>query len=124
MFIPAHSKRVFVEGEVDMVSSVGYNPARRVPGANFSGVDLRLIITNLCVMDFGGQDNAIRLVSLHPGVLREEVVENTGFALEIPANVLETPAPAAQELDIIARLDPHNIRATVIKDNPAGRRQG
>jgi glutaconate CoA-transferase subunit B len=38
--------------------------------------------------------------------------------------VLETPAPAAQELDIIARLDPHNIRATVIKDNPAGRRQG
>jgi glutaconate CoA-transferase subunit B len=124
MFIPAHSKRVFVEGEVDMVSSVGYNPARRVPGANFSGVDLRLIITNLCVMDFGGQDNAIRLLSLHPGVLLEEVVENTGFALEIPANVLETPAPAAQELDIIARLDPHNIRATVIKDNPAGRRQG
>jgi glutaconate CoA-transferase subunit B len=107
-----------------MVSSVGYNPARRVPGANFSGVDLRLIITNLCVMDFGGQDNAIRLLSLHPGVLLEEVVENTGFALEIPANVLETPAPAAQELDIIARLDPHNIRATVIKDNPAGRRQG
>ena len=46
MFIPAHSKRVFVEGEVDMVSSVGYNPARRTPGVNFSRVDLRLIVTD------------------------------------------------------------------------------
>ncbi|MBS0543436.1 MAG: ketoacid CoA transferase, partial [Proteobacteria bacterium] len=27
-FVPAHSKRVFVEGEVDMVSGCGFNPAR------------------------------------------------------------------------------------------------
>lgn len=122
MFIPAHSKRVFVEGEVDMVSSVGYNPARRIPGANYDFVDLRLIVTDLCVMDFGGKDNAIRVISLHPGVTFDEVQAATGFELEKAADITETAAPTEEQLAIIARMDPHNWRAAVIKDNPAGRR--
>jgi glutaconate CoA-transferase, subunit B len=121
MFIPAHSKRVFVDGEVDMVSSAGYNPARRIAGGNYAGIDLRFIVTNLCVMDFGGIDNAIRVVSLHPGVSLEAVREATGFPL-VDAVVGETPLPGADDLAIIARLDPHNIRATAIADNPPARR--
>lgn len=121
-FFPGHSTRVFVPGEVDMVSGVGYNPAKRIAGGNYSGVDLRLIVTNLCVMDFGGPDNAMRVVALHPGVTFDEVQEATGFALE-RGDMVETPLPSAEQLDIIASLDPHNIRATVLKDNPAARRQ-
>ena len=124
MFIPAHSPRVFVEGEVDMVSSVGYNPARRLPGANYSGVDLRRIVTNLCVMDFGGRDHAIRIISLNPGATVEMVRAATGFALEVADTVGETALPDAAQLDIIARLDPHNIRAAVIKGNPPARSAG
>ena len=120
-FFPAHSARVFVPGEVDMISGVGYNPAKRVAGGNYSGVDLRVIVTNLCVMDFGGKDNAIRVVSLHPGVTFEEVQEATGFELE-KGDLTETPMPTAEQLEIIAQLDPHNIRATVIKDNPSAKR--
>ena len=120
-FFPAHSARVFVPGEVDMISGVGYNPAKRVPGGNYSGVDLRVIVTNLCVMDFGGKDNAIRVISLHPGVTFEEVQEATGFELE-KGDLTETPMPTAEALEIIAKLDPHNIRATVIKDNPPAKR--
>ena len=116
-FFPAHGPRVFVEGEVDMVSGVGYNPAKRIAGGNYSGVDLRLIVTNLCVMDFGGTDNAVRVVSLHPGVTFEEIQAATGFAL-VDAVRGETPLPTAEQLEIIDRLDPHNIRASVIKDNP------
>lgn len=119
MFVPAHSKRIFVGGEVDMVSSVGYNPARRMAGADFSGVDLRLIVTDLCVMDFGGADNAIRVVSLHPGVTIDRVREATGFDLAVAADLPETPLPTAEQQEIIARLDPHGIRASVIKGNPA-----
>ena len=122
MFIPNHSKRVFVEGEVTSVSSVGYNPARRLPGANFSGVDLRFIVTNLCVMDFGGPDHAIRVVSLHDGVTLDEVREATGFELLVDGDLPTTKAPTEEQLAIIAKLDPHNIRATIIKDNPSGRR--
>lgn len=122
MFIPAHSKRVFVEGEVDIVSSAGYNPAKRIPGGNYSGIDLRRIVTNLCVMDFGGPDHAIRVISLHPGVSFDEVQAATGFPLGRAEAVGETQGPGEEDLAIIARLDPHGLRATVMKDNPPARK--
>jgi glutaconate CoA-transferase, subunit B len=115
-FFPAHSRRIFVEGEVDMISGAGYNPLRSV-----ATIDLRQIITNLCVMDFGGPNHAIRVISLHPGVAFDEVQSATGFAL-IDAVEGETPLPDAEALTIINRLDPHNFRASVIKDNPLTRR--
>lgn len=116
-FFPAHTTRVFVEGEVDMVSGVGYNPAKRIAGGNYSAVSLRSIVTNLCVMDFAGPDHAIRVVSLHPGVTFDRVQAATGFAL-LDAVIGETALPSVEQLDIIARLDPHNFRGNVIKDNP------
>ena len=103
-----------------MVSGVGYNPAKRVAGGNFSGVDLRRIVTNLCVMDFGGTDHAIRVISLHPGVSFDDVQAETGFELG-KGDIVETPMPGEEELAIIASLDPHGVRASVIKDNPAAR---
>ncbi|MCX7284441.1 MAG: ketoacid CoA transferase [Novosphingobium sp.] len=120
-FFPAHGPRVFVP-QVDMISGVGYNPAKRVPGGNYAAVDLRTIVTNLCVMDFGGPDNAIRVVSLHPGVTFDEVQAATGFALVCADNVTETPLPTSEALEVIASLDPHNIRASVLKDNPPARK--
>ncbi len=120
-FFPSHTTRVFVEGEVDMVSGVGYNPAKRIPGGNYSGVDLRLIVTNLCVMDFAGPDHSVRVVTLHPGVTIDEVRAATGFPL-VDATVGETPLPTPEQMEIITRLDPHNIRASAIKDNPPARR--
>ena len=52
--VPSHNRRVFVEGEVDMVASVGYNPARLARGWSLDDIDIRLIITDLCVLDFQG----------------------------------------------------------------------
>ncbi len=119
-FFPAHTTRVFVLGEVDMVSGVGYNPAKRVPGGVYAGLSLRRIVTNLCVMDFGGTDNAVRVISLHPGVTFDAVQEATGFALE-QGTLTVTPLPTADQIAVIASLDPHNIRAGVFKDNPPAR---
>lgn len=121
MFIPAHSPRTFVAGEVDMVSSAGHNPAKRIAGGNYSGIDLHRIVTDLCVMDFGGADHAVRVIALHPGVTFAAVQEATGFALE-RGDIAETAFPDAEALAIIARLDPHNIRASIIRDNPPARR--
>ena len=73
-FVPNHSPRVFVEGEVDMVGSVGYNAKRWPAGVRHDFVDLRLIVTDLCVMDFGGPEHAIRVTSLHPGRSEERRV--------------------------------------------------
>jgi len=119
-FVPGHNSRVFMGGECDFVSSIGYNPARLPKGHSLDDVDIRLVVTNLCVMDFRGPDHQMRLVSLHPGVPVDHVQENTGFELHIPRSVPTTPAPTQEQLDIIAALDPHNQRAFQIKDNPPG----
>jgi glutaconate CoA-transferase subunit B len=87
-------------------------------------VDIRLIVTDLCVMDFGGADHRPRLVSLHPGIGVEQVIENTCFEVEIAADVPVTTAPTTAQLAVIAALDPHNQRAHQIRDNPPGDRSG
>jgi glutaconate CoA-transferase subunit B len=117
MFIPAHSPRVFVPGEVDRVSSPGYNPARRLDGGNYKDISLHRIVTNLCVMDFGGPDHAVRVVSLHPGVTLAAVREATGFEV-LDAVAGATPLPSQEQLGIIARLDPRGFRRHVIKGDP------
>ncbi len=116
MFVPSHDKRTFVEGEVDMVGGIGYNPARWPNGKKPEFLDLRRLVSNLAVMDFQGSNNAIRVISLHPGVTFEEVQDNTGFALERDAELIETPAPSSEQLQAIQRLDPHNLRASVFKN--------
>lgn len=121
-FVPAHNTRVFMEGECDFVSSIGYNPARLPKGRSLDEVDIRMIVTDLCVMDFKGPDHQVRLVSLHPGVSADEVQANTGYPVYVEGDVPTTAAPTQAQLDIIAALDPHNLRAQQIKDNPPGLR--
>ncbi|MBP6382839.1 MAG: ketoacid CoA transferase, partial [Pseudomonadales bacterium] len=121
-FVPAHNTRVFKDGECDVVCSIGYNPARLARGYSLDEVDIRLVITDLCVMDFGGPEHQLRLRSLHPGISVEQVQQNTGFPVCVPADVATTPAPTAGQLEIIRRMDPHNLRARELKDNPPGDR--
>lgn len=120
LYVPNHNTRAFVAGEVDMVSGVGYNPARWSENMRQDLMEVRHIVTNLCVMDFGGPDHAIRVRSLHPGVTFEEVQANTGFELLKAPDMGETAHPTAEQLALIAQLDPHNLRARQLKDNPPG----
>lgn len=119
-FIPKHSTRVFVSGECDVVASAGYNPARLPKGYSVDDIDLRLVITDLCVMDFRGPAHQMRIVSLHPGVSEQAVRDNTGFELAVADNLTTTTAPTDVQLMLMAELDPKNIRARQIKDNPPG----
>lgn len=120
--VPSHNRRVFVEGEVDMVASVGYNPARLARGWSLDDIDIRLIITDLCVLDFLGPQRQMRIRSLHPGVTAAQVQDNTGFELHVPGDCPTTAAPTTEQLQLIQRLDPHNLRALQLKDNPPGQR--
>jgi len=99
-WVPRHSRRVFVE-HVDMVCGVGYDRG---------AVDLRVVVTNLAVLDFQAPDHAMRLRSVHPGVKVADVLKETGFELVVPANVPTSRLPAAAELDLIRRLDPDQAR--------------
>jgi glutaconate CoA-transferase subunit B len=124
MFVPTHSTRSFVAGEVDMIGGIGYNPARWPDGKKPPGFEIRLIVTELAVLDFTGPNHRMSVRSLHPGVTFEEVQDNTGFPLFRPSRIAVTPAPSAHALQLIReRLDPHNLRAEVFKGNPSGERK-
>jgi acyl CoA:acetate/3-ketoacid CoA transferase beta subunit len=106
-WVPRHSRRVFVEA-VDMVCGVGYDRAAAA-GAGFH--ELRVVVTNLAVLDFQAPDHTMRLRSLHPGVTLSEVVDATGFALAVPDEVPVTRPPTAAELNLIrGELDPSGLR--------------
>lgn len=123
-FFPSHNTRSFVSGEVDFVCSLGYNPARWPSGKKPPFLDLRLIVSDLAVMDFGGPENAIRVISLHPGVTFEHVQDNTGFALARAPSIATTPAPTTAQLSLIReRLDPHGVRKSIFKGDPPGDRR-
>jgi len=66
-WVPKHSPRVFT-GHVDMVCGVGYDRG---------AVELRVVVTNLAVLDFGTPQRVMRLRSVHPGVRVADVVAAT-----------------------------------------------
>ncbi len=109
-WVPRHSRRVFVES-VDMVCGVGYDRAARAGRAAADFHELRVVVTNLAVLDFLGPDHALRLRSVHPGVAVSDVTAATGFPLAVPEDVPATRLPTAAELDLIrGRLDPGGLR--------------
>jgi len=109
-WVPRHLPRVFVP-RVDMVSGVGYDRARDAGPAARAFLDLRRVVTNLAVLDFGGPDHCMRLVSVHPGVTVDEVAAATGFELAVEGEVPQTRLPTAAELTLIrTQLDPEARR--------------
>jgi len=111
LFVNEHSPRVFVP-RCDFVSTVGWAEggadARRRLGLPGGGP--RYCVTPLAVMDFEESSKRMRLHSVHPGVTVDEVRAQTGFDLLVPAHVPVTPAPGADELDILrTRVDPQGL---------------
>lgn len=105
-WVPRHSRQVFVE-RVDVVSGVGWDRA----AAAGVRVDLRRVVTNLAVLDFGGPGRRMRLLSVHPGVEVDEVVRATGFELAMADPVGRSRLPSAAELRLLREvIDPEGRR--------------
>lgn len=113
-FVPSHTPRAFVE-RVDMASGAGHDDSRWPDGARRDLMELRLVVSNLAVLDFGGPGRAMRLRSTHPGVTADQVREQTGFALHADGDVAQTPAPSAEQIAILDELDPHGLRHGAVK---------
>jgi acyl CoA:acetate/3-ketoacid CoA transferase beta subunit len=107
-WVPRHSPQVFVE-RVDVVTGVGWD--RGVP------VDLRWVVTDLAVLDFGGPAHRMRLVSVHPRVRVEDVVAATGFALALAEPVATSRLPTEEELRLLREvIDPEGRREREVAD--------
>ena len=109
IFIPNHSVKTFVNGEVDMVSGMGYKN-KQLSNGKF---EIKVVVTNLGVFDFNGTDNSLQLLSLHPGASADDVKLNTGFEISISSETI-TPMPSEEELILIREvLDPQGIRNSI-----------
>jgi acyl CoA:acetate/3-ketoacid CoA transferase beta subunit len=107
-FVPNHTKRVFVD-QVDVVSGVGYDRARKL-GAAARFHSLVRVVTNLAVLDFEGPENSMRVRSLHPGVSLSDVQNATSFPLAAAPELAETRAPTRDELRILREVvDPQGL---------------
>src|SRR5690349_20949224 len=77
-----HEKRRFVE-QVDFITSPGYlhgGDSRRESGLLAGG--MFRVVTDLAVFGFASGKGRMEVMSLNPGVTREQLQDNTGFALE------------------------------------------
>lgn len=106
-----HNPRAFVE-QLDFVTSLGHGPTGR------ERVDLGirtegpvLVVTDLCTMRPEPETHEFEVTTLHPGVTRDQVRENTGWAVRFAATVEETPAPTIDELTALRDLNDRTARA-------------
>jgi acyl CoA:acetate/3-ketoacid CoA transferase beta subunit len=109
-WVPSHGTRTFVT-EVDVVCGIGYDRATAIGPVASRFHEIRRVVSNLGVFDFGTPDHSMRLVSVHPGVSVEGVVSRTAFELNVPEDVPETRAPTDEELRLLREvIDPGGLR--------------
>jgi glutaconate CoA-transferase, subunit B len=95
LFRVEHSRRTLVP-KVDFISAPGGSPDNVVrPGGPIA------LVTSRCLFAFDRARRRFRLASIHPGHSVEEVIENTGFAFDRPADVPLTPPPSAETLRLM-----------------------
>jgi len=109
--IMTQGKRGFVE-KLDFVTSLGHGEGgdhRARLGVKTKGPTR--LITDLCVFEPDAQSKEMTVVSIHPGVTREQIQENTGWQVKFAAKVAGTPALTAKELEVLRELQARTNRA-------------
>jgi glutaconate CoA-transferase subunit B len=99
------SSRGFVD-KVDFVTSLGHGAGGNERAEKY-GVTTKgpsRLVTDLCVWEPDPETREFTVTSIHPGVTREAIVENTGWTVKFAAEVAETPVPGAEELEVLRAL--------------------
>lgn len=97
-----HDKRRFVEN-LDFLTTPGYltGPGAREKVGLPADTGPFRVISQLGVMGFDEKTKRMKLISVHPGIKVEDVIENTGFDLIIPDKVSATEPPTEIELRLL-----------------------
>jgi glutaconate CoA-transferase subunit B len=104
-----HDKRKFLK-KLDYFTSPGHLTG---PGSreeySFVGNGPEVVITDMCQFDFDPETLKIRLMTVHPGVTVQDVLDNVMFDVIVPDDVPTTKEPTQDQIDIMHRLDPNGI---------------
>jgi glutaconate CoA-transferase subunit B len=107
----AQTRRSFVE-RVDFVTSFGYGEGgdhRERLGIRTRGPTL--VVTDLCLMRPDPTTKELTVASIHSGVTREQIVEQTGWPVRFAEVMTTTPPPNATELQTLRELRERTARA-------------
>jgi glutaconate CoA-transferase subunit B len=102
--IMAQGKRSFVD-RLDFITSLGHGEGgdhRARLGLKTKGPTK--LVTDLCIFEPDPATKEMTVVSIHPGVTRDKIQDNTGWPLRFAATIAETPPPTPQELETLRAL--------------------
>lgn len=111
LIVVQQTKRTFVD-KLDFVTSAGFlegGNAREAAG--LPGKGPAAVITNLCILSPDEQTKELEVVSIHPGVTREQIESNTGWKVRFSATCTETPPPRKEELKALRALKERTAEA-------------
>lgn len=95
---------------ISHLTSPGFVGGRSRQELGLRGGGPSRIITDMAVLGFDPKTHSASLLSLHPGIRVEELIENTGFPLHIPSEVPTTPLPTAEQLRLLREeIDPKGV---------------
>ncbi len=109
--IMAQSKRSFA-AKLDFITSMGHGEGgdhRARLGLKTKGPTR--LITDLCIFEPDPESKEMTVTSIHPGVTREQIADNTGWPVRYAANLVETKPPTPQELTVLRELHARTDRA-------------
>jgi acyl CoA:acetate/3-ketoacid CoA transferase beta subunit len=106
MIIMRHQKRKLPR-VLGHLTSPGFVAGKDRRQTGLRGDGPHRIITDMAILGFDPESNSAQLLSAHPGVSVDKIIENTGFPLVIPGKVTTTPLPTEEQLHILRdEIDP------------------
>lgn len=109
MVIMRHEKRKLPMA-VSHLTSPGFPGGKSRAENHLRGSGPHRVITDMGVLGFQPETREAMLLSIHPGVRVEDVLENTGFPLLVPGSLAITPLPSAEELRLLREeIDPRRV---------------
>jgi len=111
LVITPHDRRRFVS-DLDFLTTPGYlsGPGAREVAGLPPGSGPYKVISTLALMGYDPLTKRMKVESLHPGVTRQDVVDNTGFEMLFADPLPVTPEPTEEELRILREeVDPERI---------------
>jgi glutaconate CoA-transferase subunit B len=109
LVVTNHDRRRFVD-KLDFLTTPGYltGPGAREAAGLPPGTGPYRVITDLAVLDYHERTKRMQVLSLHPGVRLEQVLEATGFELGTREPLATTAQPGEAPLRILREeVDPH-----------------
>ncbi len=112
MIIMRHGKRKLPRVLAHLTSpGFGDGKSRRELGLRGDGP--HRIITDKAVLGFDPESHSASLLSVHPGVSIEEIVDDTGFPLRTPDDIRTTALPTDEQLRLLREeIDPRRAYLT------------